>query len=540
MLIAAAGLILAGALYLWASAIYPLSEPDEGRYAEIAREMLESGDWITPHLNYVEYFEKPPLVYWATAASFAALGPTELAARLPVVVSGMCTLAVALWLAARLYGATTAALALPVLALSPLFAIMAQVLTLDMPLTALLTAAQAAGWGGWTARDAGSRRRWYRVAYAATAGAVLVKGPVAVVLVAASAGTFLLVQGGWKAVRAALDWRGMALALAIAAPWFALVSWRSPEFVHFFVVEQHLARYLWTHEHGEPIWFFLPVLAGALAPWSLAMLGDPAMLAIARSPARWTPATRFLVIWAGVVVAFFSVSASKLITYILPALPPLAILAARGWHRALAAGRTAGFRRLAWVFLAGGPLMAACGAVLPLVVSHWRMPLIAPALLAGGPVMFATGWGVRAVLRRGRPLQAYAALAIGWLALLAVATTGRVAANAYRPLGQSARAAMGPADRLAIYGPYVQSVPFYSRRRVIMIAAKGELTFGSEHGDHAAYFWPSADDLRREWARPGRLFVVIKRDDLARLDPPLDPSPTVLAAHRNRLLVVNR
>jgi hypothetical protein len=185
-------------------------------------------------------------------------------------------------------------------------------------------------------------------------------------------------------------------------------------------------------------------------------------------------------------------------------------------------------------------MMSAGGAVLPLVVAHWRMPLIAPALIAGGPILFATGWLMRRWLAQSRPFAAYAALAAGWFALLAVAMGGRLAANEYRALGVAARAAMRSDDRLAIYGSYVQSVPFYSGRRAIMIIGAGELTFGSQQGDQSAYFWPSLDVLRREWAAPGRLFLVIKRSDLERFDPPLNPPPRFLAEKQDKLLIVNR
>src|SRR6185369_6076844 len=310
--------------------------------------------------------------------------------------------------------------------------------------------------------------------------------------------------------------------------------------VHFFVVDQHIARYLWTEEHGEPIWFYLPLLAPALGPWGIALLFDPRLLGAVWPPRAWSPAVRFLVLWAAVIIAFFSLSTSKLVTYMLPALPPMAILGARGWQHAMRVGRIAGLARLAWGLLVVGPIMSAGGAVLPLVVAHWRMPLIAPALIAGGPILFATGWLMRRWLAQSRPFAAYAALAAGWFALLAVAMSGRLAANEYRALGVAARAAMRSDDRLAIYGSYVQSVPFYSGRRAIMIIGAGELTFGSQQGDQSAYFWPSLDVLRREWAGPGRLFLVVKRSDLERFDPPLNPAPRFLAEKQDKLLVVNR
>jgi 4-amino-4-deoxy-L-arabinose transferase-like glycosyltransferase len=560
------------AFYVFGASGFPLSEPDEARYAEIAREMLVRGDWITPHLNFVKYFEKPPLVYWSTAAAFAAFGQSEFVARLPSVLSGLATIALTVWLAARMYGAATALLALPILALSPLFGLMSQVITLDMSLTFLMTLAMVAVWFGWSAgRDAhgsaevmphggsgtrpaaspmarvrsggtasGASRTWYRIAYVATALAVLVKGPVAAVLVGGAALLFLVLHGGLRALRPAFDWRGALLALLLTLPWHALVSLRNPEFLHFYVVDQHINRYLWTKEHGAPIWFFLPVIPIALTPWGLLLLFDPPVLRAALRPRTWSPATRFLVTWAAVIVAFFSLSTSKLLTYVLPAIPAIAVLTARAIVLAVARGRTVGLSRVGWLLLIGGPVMSLCGAVLPLVNHHRRMPILTPRLLVGGPLLLATGWLIRRELAKSRPYAALGVLAVGWLAFSAAAITAREAANDYRGLGLAARAAMQSADRLAMYNHYTQGIPFYAQRRVVMVRNVGELRFGSQQGDHSAYFWPSDDDLRREWSAPGRLFLVINRAELAKITPPLEPPPTIVASEDKKVLVVNR
>jgi 4-amino-4-deoxy-L-arabinose transferase-like glycosyltransferase len=534
------------ALYVYGSSAYPLTEPDEARYAEIAREMLVRRDWITPHLNFVKYFEKPPLVYWATAAAFTAFGVNELSARLPSLLSGIGTIALTVWLAARMYGAPTALLALPILALGPLFGFMAQTLTLDMSLTLLMTLAMVGVWCAFDsspALPAAPGRRsatMVRVAYAATALAVLVKGPVAAVLVGASALLFLALHGGWRALRAALDWRGFALAAAVVLPWFIVVSWRNPEFVRFFVVDQHVARFLWTKEHGEPLWFYLPVIVLALAPWSLAGLLDPPLLRAALAPRAWSVPTGFLVVWAAVNVGFFSLSTSKLLTYVLPVMPPLAILTARALLLGIEQGRTAGLARLAWAFLILGPVMGLCGVVLPLVWTHWRLPAVAPYLIAGGPFLLATGWLMRRFLVGGRPLAALVALSIGWLGVFALAVAGRGAANDYKSLALAVRAAARPEDRVVLYGGFTQGIGFYAQRRVIMLKSWGELQFGSGQGDQTDWFWPRLDDLRREWAGPGRLFLVVNRKDLDALDPPLDPPPPGVAALGRKVVVVTR
>jgi len=531
----AAAVLGAAALYGFGAHGFALSEPDEGRYAEIAREMLVRRDWLTPHLNFVKYFEKPPLVYWATALAFVGLGSSELAARLPSVLGALATLAFTGWLARRLYGNATALLAVVLLAISPLFGLLAVVLTLDMALTAFMTGAMCCAW---QAVSSGGRT-WIRLTYALTALAVLVKGPVAAVLIGAAVFLFVAPQG-WRALRPWIVWRGLALGAAIGLPWFIAVGLRNPEFWHYFIVDQHLTRYVSKREHGQPIWYFLPILPVALAPFGLAALCDPAALRAAGDPRTWTRGTRFCAIWASVIVVFFSLSAGKLLTYVLPALPPLAVLCARLTLWSVARGRDAGLQRAAWLLLLGGPLLGLCAAVLPLVNDHHRVQAGAPFFFAGAVPLFATGVAMRRLLTAGRARAALIALAAGWTAVFAVALAGRDVANAYRPLGLAARAALRPEDRLALYHNFVQGMAFYTGRRVIMIGGRSELKFGSLQGDHAAWFWPSDADLLREWKAPGRLFVVFNRKDLDRLRPALDPPPIEVIGKDTKVLVVNR
>lgn len=525
------------ALYLYGASGFPLADPDEARYAELAREMIERGDWLTPHLNYTKYFEKPPLVYWATALAFRVLGPSELAARLPSLLGGLVTLLLTAWLARRLYGGATALLATAMLAGGPLFGFIAIVLTLDMSLTACTTAALVAVWLAWSG---GGDRRWVRVAYVATALAVLVKGPVGAVLVGGATLPFLLLHGGWRALRPWLDWRGVALAALVALPWFVLVGWVNPEFWHFFLVDQHLHRYTASKEHGEPIWFFVPVVLAALAPWSFALALDPRLLRGALDPRAWAPGTRFLALWAATILVFFSLSISKLATYALPALPPFAILGARALWWGLERGRHTGLARAAWLLLIGGPILGLVAALLPWIDDHYRVPLLVPYLFAGAAPLALTGWATLRLLGGGRPQAALVAFGAGWLLVFAVAVAGRGVANEYRALGLAAVANMRPGDRLVLYQNFVHSVLYASGRRWVMIGTPGELGFGAQQGDQSAWFWAGNADLLREWAGPGRMFVLFNRSQLDRLRPQLDPPPIEVAAKDKKVLVVNR
>ena len=237
-------LVAALALFVGADNIRrPLAHPDEGRYSEIAREMAASGVWVTPRLNGIKYFEKPPLQYWAGAASFSVLGESEVAARLYTALCGLLTLLAVGFTARRLAGGDAALLAVGVLLSSPYFMGLAAVVTLDMGLTAWTTVAACAFLLAVAGPEEG-RRRWMLLAWAGMALAVLSKGLIGVVFPAAAIFLHCLANRDWRLL-AKHEWlRGGALFLALAAPWFVLVSIANPEFARFLFVHEHFERFL--------------------------------------------------------------------------------------------------------------------------------------------------------------------------------------------------------------------------------------------------------------------------------------------------------
>ena len=515
--------------------MFPLAEPDEPRYAEVAREMLIRGDWITPHLNYVPFVEKPPLVMWGSALSFKIFGVNELAARLPSLAGAAGTIVLIFILARDMYGRATALLAAAIFATAPFTAVLSQTLTLDITLTFFVALALTAVWFG-----ARGHRAWYCVAYVAVALGILTKGPVAAVLVGATAIPTALLSGGPRALRAALDPLGLVLFGAIAVPWFVLVAWRNPGFASAFIMQEHVHRFLASPGHREPIWFFVLLTPLALSPWSMLPLLDWSLWRGDLTPRRWSSATRFLVLWAATTVAFFSFSSSKLLPYILPALPPLSILVARSYTRALERGALRFLGRGSLLCIAGGTGTALAAAILPLVAHHWRIPLVRPYLFAGAAALFVTGVVMHRAVAGDRALQALGCFTAGSIALLGVVIGGRGLATSYRELGHAAAMAARPGDRLAVYAHFIPGIVFYAGQRVVSIRYWGNLGFGHEHADAGGYFWETDDDLRAAWAAPGRVLLVIDRDELERLQPPLDPAPVPIFSEGKKVLVANR
>jgi 4-amino-4-deoxy-L-arabinose transferase-like glycosyltransferase len=542
-------LLFAGAVglaYTFSLGIGALAEPDEARYAEIAREMLARHDWVTPTLNYVKYFEKPPLVYWLTMIVFRLFGISDWLARVVPVACTFSTLALTGILGRQAYGRWVALVGVAVLATSPLMFAMGQTLTLDPALTLFLTATLVCFWFGY--HQASWQRVLYRAMYVNIALGVLTKGPVTVVLSGAIVVAFLIVRGDWRAIRRLLDPVGIGLFVVVAVPWFVLVSVRNPEFINFFIVDQHLKRFLTSEEHQQAIWFFLPFTFIGLIPWSIGLLTVAREWPPVARLRDWSAGTWFCAIWAVVVVGFFSFSASKLVTYILPALPPLALLCARMLQATLATGAPLG-RRLSWCFTALGWSMLAGGCVVGVLVLQHKAALlhfnvetaqimggIIASLFAGSLVMVVTGSRMRHTQGAAREL----AVAMGgWLLLLCVAMMGRDVTFSYRELGGIIRARAQPADQVVIYRHYVQGIPFYTQRRAVLACGRGELAFGSQQGDQSAFFWSDDVKLIDAWASPTRLFLVINRAELDGLRPQLPSPPIEIAAEGKKVVVVN-
>lgn len=308
-----------------------LVKPDEGRYAEISREMANSDDWITPRLNGIKYFEKPPLQYWMTALAFNAFGVNEWTARLWTALCGFLGTVVVGLGAKRLYGLKIAWLSVLFLATNFFYVALSHINTLDMGLTFFLTLSLVAFLLAQHApRSSREQQLWMLVAWSAAAGAVLSKGLIGVVIPSATLVIYSLTQRDWTPWRQLNVLPGLLIFLAISVPWFVAVSLRNPEFPYFFFIHEHVLRYA-THMHrrDEPWWIFVPILLIGLMPWTIAAVAGIVNELKIKSIAGQFSAQRFLLIWCGFVLVFFSLSGSKLPAYILPLFPPLALLLGR-------------------------------------------------------------------------------------------------------------------------------------------------------------------------------------------------------------------
>jgi len=510
----AASLVVAAGLFARLGTL-PLIQPDEGRNAEVAREMKDAGAWLVPTYDGLPYLDKPALYFRLVALSMSAFGENEAAARLPGAVFGMGLLVLVYRFARRAYGDRASTLAVLVVGTTPLVVAFARIVIFDMVLAFFVTAAILAGYAA-EERPGGAGTRWYALGAACSAIAVLVKGPVGFILPPLVLLALQALERRPGAVRRLFAPLNLLVFFAIVLPWFIAVARQRPDFPYYGLVEESLHRFTTSAFHRTaPVWYYVPVIAGVFFPWSVLL--PESLVAGWNARRRWSRADRLLVVWVVVVVLFFSLSQSKLPGYVLTGVVALGLLTARVLDRAFAqpdgvAGRLAlrGAVLLAAVSAAGALALAVAATMpggLPALL-HARSGEVERLAPATGPLMWslAAVAVVAAIGRWRRDLRVVcAAFALPPLLLLTVAFGG---ARAYAEAGSSRRLAermpsLPPATELACLECLPSGLPFYLRRTITVVTQDG-----SETTSNYVVF-----TLRRAAAWPDE---VVRRSELGR------------------------
>ena len=464
----------------------PLTGLDESLYAESAREMLASGDYVVPRFNGEPFFDKPPLLYWLQAASMRAFGVNSFAARLPSACAGIALVAVTMLLGTMLGNRRTGLAAGASLGCCILCAALARMAIMD----ALFALTITISLGAFLLAVTKAAPRWlYLVFWAGAGAAMMVKGPAGPVLIALVTLTYIVLRRRWKIFAECMPWLGLPLFALVALPWyFAVNTTTGGTFFNEFFWHQNVARAAGKDfYHNQPFFFYIPVFALGFFPWSVFLI--PAWkTAVRLAPTVSNPAVQstgrrandgvheeaalFLAVWISVVLVVFSVIVSKLPGYIFPLFPAAAVLSASAWaDEGRVGSRT--LAKCAWVALAVSVVFAAA-----LLFAEMKLPQPIPGLrpilaVMGAVLVLGTAASIPLVIRGSRS-AGLAALAGGVGAFLLVTVTvalpvaSRTIADDSARIGKAIHRLARPGDTAVTYkiARRIPSVPFYAQRIV--------------------------------------------------------------------------
>ncbi len=492
-----------------------LIKPDEGRYAEIPREMVVSGDWTTPRLNELKYFEKPPLQYWATAAAYTLFGEHQWTSRLWTALTGFAGIALVCFAGTRLFGRETSWYASLLLGSSLLYVMMGHINTLDMGVTFFITLGIVGLLLGQTATHATDQRNGMWLAWLGMGLAVLSKGLMGIIL----PGTALLIYAAIHrdfGVLKRMHWlSGLLIFFAITAPWFYAVMKANPEFFERFFIYEHYTRFT-TKDLGryQPWHYFIPILLVGALPWTLLMFDSLArswrIQSNYSSAGKPFHAARFLMIWVVFIYVFFSISGSKLPSYLLPMFPALALLMGKRLTEMRA-------KTLLWQVLPLIPLpllfMAVAfnvGDYADTLLQKNLYPHYTPWLVVGAATLLVGLLSAVWLLIEDRKPTAVLVLALSALLFSQISLTGYETVAQERSakhVANAIRAQVPPNVPFYSVLTYEQTLPFYLKRTFTLVAYQDEMAYGIKQEPQR---WVATlADLHQVWQKQPVAFAIM-------------------------------
>lgn len=518
----------------------PLSVPDEARYSEIPREMVVTGDYVTPRLNTVKYFEKPALFYWLQAGAIRLFGLSEWAMRLPTLLLGLIGCLVTYATARLLFNRQSGWIASIALATSILYFAMAHTITLDMAVSVLITLCLSCFILAIDMPPGLGRKGLLSATYAFAALAMLAKGLVGVLLPGAVIGSWILFCQQWQMITRIQLFSGLGIFLAITVPWHILVQQANAEFFHFYFIEQQFLRYLTLYaKRYQPDWFFIPILLLGFFPW-VAFLFQALRY---HWPTSWQQRNEqkkpiFLMLWASIIFLFFSLSKSKLIPYILPVFPPLAMLV--GHYIATQLENPLVFRKPFLAILISSALISIVLPAIPYFEQVNNLN-VSRVVLSSMSIILFTGASIAGFYARRAAIKTAFAILLASMAgflILANIAVGAVDTRSIKPLAMALKEKVKPTDEIVSYQHYYQDLPFYFQRQVTVVDCRGELEFGMQHQNTSQFMISDANFWQR-WHANKNVYAVMALDTYEALKC-RHPDMYLLASTKDNVLVSNK
>lgn len=496
----------------------PLSVPDESRYSEIPREMLELNDFVTPHFDYVKYFEKPPLVYWLQAGSLKAFGNNIWAARVPTALMGLLGCIFTYCAGRVLFNRRMGILSAIILASSLLYFLFSHAITLDMTLSTMLAGCLFSFICAVQFPPGTKRRILCYSAYIFAALAVLTKGLVGVIFPGMVIFAWMLLSKRFSLLKSIYLPTGILLFLAIILPWHILVQIRNPEFFRFYILDQQFLRYFTKIAHrAQPVWFFIPVLLAGLLPWTF-FFPQAIIEATPRNlkECQDNPNILFLLLWFIIIFVFFSLSHSKLIPYILPIFPALAIILANYLlpyfqdQRAPANAIKWGYSLIPIIVIPAtilGYILARKGLFhIPSIVAN---KILFIGFLWSLGSLISTGFAIKTLYKKAF-MTTLITIVLVYFSLLQI--TPLIDTRGIKPLADILNPLLKPGDEVISNEHFYQDLPFYVQQRVTIVDWSNELTFGMQHQDTSAWMISPTTFIQR-WQSTKPVYVVTGKSD---------------------------
>lgn len=471
-------------------------EPDEGRYAEISREMVESGDWLTPRLNYIKHFDKPPITYWLIGSSFKLAGLSEFSGHLPLVILGLGGVLITFFLAQRLFATRTAFLSAIILISSLGYPGMSRVLSTDIVFTFFCLLCYLF-----------FIQKKYFLFYLSLALGFMTKGPVVFVITLVPICIFLIYAKETRTFKQMRLGLGMLLVAAVGLPWFVYEVFQNRGLLNDWIFQQTIGRIV--RETKQPFYFFIPVLIGLFFPWIFFLI--PALKG-RLSFKRGTPNpehTKILLLffWFSVPFIFFSCIGKKLVPYILPLLAPLAIITARIWDEAFANFkiiRSKVFAISCYIFLLClGILLAALVVFLSLGFDYKlgieaaRLNIIVMSAILAGAIVISLFFFK---IKKARALFWAITLTSALFFLTTIDLLPRIETNtgkSIKTLALKIKEDLKPQDKVVNYRCFLKSLPFYLSRRTIVVERQRNLNYEEIPQQHRDYLLKDKEELYR-------------------------------------------
>jgi len=445
---------------------YPLFTPDEGRYSEVAREMIATGDYITPRVNGVAFLDKPVLYYWLQAAAIKLFGIQEWALRFFPAIFGIFGCIITYICGRKLFDRRTGLISALVLATTPLYFCAAHYANLDLEVAVLISCSLLFFMTG--IQTAGRSRHYFLfLAYLFSALAFLTKGLIGIVFPAMIGGLWIIFLSQWRLLAKIHLLKGLILFAMIVLPWYYFVQKANPQFLHYFFVEQQVTRFLSTatFNNPTPLWFYLPIILIGFFPWTSFLVqafANTIRLVFKSGLAHQTEL--FLLIWTIVVFLFFSIPHSKMVTYILPIFPALSLLVGKylssAWENTKSPGMVIGM--ICMILLC---IVFACLVFFIPEKFTQHLEIIAVIFIVQALFLLTC-------IRKKKLLPAFIITMICTMAFLLALTNGAnyLNQNSAKSLVITLKKVMKPDEEVIHYFKFFQDVPIYLEKNVIIVA----------------------------------------------------------------------